>query len=40
MSMTLSNITIFKLKNTDYHCVISGISKNEAINLLQITDLS
>ena len=35
MSMNLSDIAILKIKNTYYHCVISGISKIEAINLMQ-----
>ena len=35
MSMNLSNIVILKIKKRDYHCIISGISKNEAINLMQ-----
>ena len=35
MSMNLSDITIFKIKNINYCCFISGISKSEAITLLQ-----
>ena len=35
MSMNLSNIVILNIKKRDYHCIISGISKNEAINLMQ-----
>ena len=35
MSMNLSNINMLKSKNADYRCIISGIIKNEAINLLQ-----
>ena len=34
MSMNLSNIVILNIKGFDYHCIISLISKNEAINLL------
>ena len=34
-SMNLSNITILKIKNADYCCIISGINKSEAIELLQ-----
>ena len=35
MSMNLSDIAILNIKGSDYHCIISRISKNEAINLLQ-----
>ena len=37
--MNLSNITVLKIKYADYRCIISGISKREAINLLQNIDL-
>ena len=37
MSMNLSNIAILKIKNAE--CIISGISKNESINLMQNADL-
>ena len=37
MSMNLSNIAILNIKASDYGC---GISKNEAINLMQNTDLT
>ena len=40
MSMSLSDITILNIKNADYCCIISGISKNEAINLMQNTNLT
>ena len=33
--MNLSDIVILDIKGTDYRCIISGISKSEAINLLQ-----
>ena len=39
MSMNLSNIAILNIKSADYHCIISGIRKNEAINLMQNTNL-
>ena len=39
MSMNLSDITILNIKGSDYRCIISLISKNEAINLLQNADL-
>ena len=29
-----------KLKVSDYHCIISGISKSEVINLMQNIDLT
>ena len=38
--MNLSNITILKIKDTDYRCIISGIQKSEAIKLLQNVDLT
>ena len=40
MSMNLSNIAILNIKGSDYHCIISGISKNEAINLMRKTHLT
>ena len=38
--MNLRNIPISKIKNTDYCCIITEISKNEAIKLLQNIDLT
>ena len=38
--MNLSNITILKIQSVDYRCIIIGISKGEAVNLLQKTDLN
>ena len=38
--MNLSNIFILKIKSADYCCIITGISKSEAINLLQNIDLT
>ena len=35
MSMNLIDIVISNIKGSDYHCIISLISKNEAINLMQ-----
>ena len=35
ISMNLSNIAILSIKSSDYHCIISGISKSGAINLIQ-----
>ena len=34
LSMNLSNIVILNIKGCDYHCIISLISKNKAINLM------
>ena len=40
MSMNLSNIAILKIHGIDYCCILSEISKNEAINLLRNADLT
>ena len=40
MSMNLRDIAILKNKNTDYHCIINGISKSETIKKLQNIDLT
>ena len=40
MSMNLSNIAILTFKGNDYHCIINGIRKNEAIDLMQNTGLT
>ena len=40
MSMNLSNIAILKIENADYCCIITGISKSEAIKLLKNMDLT
>ena len=34
MSISLSSIAILNIYSDDYHCIISGISKSEAIKLL------
>ena len=39
MSMNLSDIAILKFKSAIYHCILSRISKTEAINLMQNVDL-
>ena len=36
----LITITILNIKGSDYRCIISLISKNEAINLMQNADLT
>ena len=40
MSVNLSNIDILNIKSSDYCCIISLISKNEAINLMQNAHLT
>ena len=40
MYMNLSDIAILNIKGSDYRCIISRISKNEAINLIQNADLT
>ena len=40
ISINLSDIAISNIKGSDYHCIISLISKNEAINLMQNADLT
>ena len=39
MSMNISDIAILNIKGFVYCCIISRISKNVAINLMQNTDL-
>ena len=38
--MNLSDIAILNIKGSDYHCIISRISQNEAINFMQNVDLT
>ena len=38
--MNLSNIAIPNIHGVDYRCIISGISKSEAVNLMQNIDLT
>ena len=40
MSMNLTDIGIRNIKGSDYHCIISRISQNEAIALMQNADLT
>ena len=40
ISMNLSNIAIISIHSVDYHCIISKISKSEAINLMQNINLT
>ena len=39
MSINLDDIAILNIKSADHCCIISGISKNEAIGLMQNADL-
>ena len=38
--MNLSNTAISNIKSADYCCIISKITKNEAINLMENVDLT
>ena len=38
--MNLSDIAILNIKGSEYHCIISLICKNEAINLMQNADFT
>ena len=38
--MNLSDIAFLNIKCSDYHCIISLISKDEAINLVENADLT
>ena len=40
MSMNLSHIATLNIKGSDYWCIISRVSKNDAINLMQNTKLT
>ena len=40
VSVNLTDIAILNIKGLDYQCIISLISKNEAINLIQTADLT
>ena len=40
ISINLSDIAILNIKVSDYRCTIIGISKNEAINLMQNVNLT
>ena len=40
MSFGINNIAILSICGADYCCMIIGISKKEAINLLKNADLS
>ena len=36
MSIDVKSIAILNMPSVDYHCIITGISKSEAVNLLKI----
>ena len=40
MSINFSDIAILNIKGSDYHCIISLISKNETTSLTQNVDLT
>ena len=40
ISVNLSDIAILSINSADCRCIISGISKNETINLMQNVDLT
>ena len=40
MSMNLSDIAILNIKGSDYCCIINGISRSKATNVMQNTDLT
>ena len=40
ISMNLDDIAILNIEGSDYHCIISLISKNETRNLIQNADLT
>ena len=40
VSMNLSDVAVLNIHNADYCCIISGISKSGAINLMQNIDLT
>ena len=40
MSINLNDIAILRLNSADYRCIIEGISKSDAVNLLKNADLT
>ena len=40
MSINLNVITILRLNSADYRCIIEGISKSDAVNLLKNAELT
>ena len=39
MSINFSDIAILNIKSADYRCIISKMSKNQTVNVMQNTDL-
>lgn len=39
-SVDINSIAILSVHNIDYHCIINGITKSEAINSLKNYDLN
>ena len=40
MPVNLNDIAFLNVNGADYRCIINGISKNDAVNLLQNTNLT
>ena len=40
LSINLSDIAILNIRSVDHRCIISGMSKSEAINLMLNIDFS
>ena len=40
LSINFKDIAILNIWDIDYHCIINGISKSDALNLLQNADLT
>ena len=40
MSVNISDIVFLNIKSSDFRCIISLISKNEVINVMQNADLT
>ena len=40
MSLSLREIAMLNIKGPDYCCIINLISRNEALNLMEIADLT
>ena len=40
ISINISDIAVLNFRGSDYHFIISFISKNEAMNLMQNADLT
>ena len=40
MSINLNDVAILNIKGSDDRCIISGLIKNDAVNLMQNTDLT